>query len=195
MRRWLLRIHLYGGLLCAPYLIIFGITSLSFNHHRDSPEVMPNPIEWQQGIDVASVGENEVVANRVRDALGLGGWTIPWKMSRDAAGNLTFDLERPGKSYTIHALFQEHQARIEERRKGWSDPFRALHAMGSVPNLAYTSLWSIYTEICVWFTVFAALSGIYLWINSQRERRLGLGLLFGASAASFGFIAFIIFHG
>ncbi len=33
MRQWILRIHLYGGLLCAPYLIIFGFSSLHFNHH------------------------------------------------------------------------------------------------------------------------------------------------------------------
>ena len=26
MRTWILRIHLYGGLLCSAYLILFGFT-------------------------------------------------------------------------------------------------------------------------------------------------------------------------
>ncbi len=33
MRTLLLQIHLYAGLLCSSYLVIFGISSLNYNHH------------------------------------------------------------------------------------------------------------------------------------------------------------------
>jgi hypothetical protein len=32
IRKWVLKIHLYGGLLCFWYLIIFAVSSLQFQH-------------------------------------------------------------------------------------------------------------------------------------------------------------------
>ncbi len=42
MRSILLKIHLYAGLLCSSYPIIFGVSSLHFNHHFVEPGHTPN---------------------------------------------------------------------------------------------------------------------------------------------------------
>ena len=47
MRKWMLNIHLYGGLLCAPYLIIFGFSSLQFNHHFNFVSHAEEPSKWR----------------------------------------------------------------------------------------------------------------------------------------------------
>jgi len=195
MRKWILRIHLYGGLLCAPYLMIFGFSSLHFNHHFAFVAPAPNSTEWQAPRTPTPATNNDALAQSVRDSLGLAGWTIPWKMSRDAAGDLQFDLERPGKSYTVHTVANEHKVRVEEHRKGFWQVVNSLHALGSVPNAPFTSWWAIYTEICTGFVAFAAVSGVYLWMNSQRERRIGLVAFLGALIASVGFMVFVILRG
>ena len=187
----MLNIHLYGGLLCAPYLIIFGFSSLHFNHHFAFVTSKSQPLNWEAPLRVESVKDNDAFAESVRDSLGLMGWPLPWKTRRDAAGDLEFDLERPGKSYTIHTELKDHQARVEERRKGFWQVFNSLHALGAVPNSKFVLLWGGYTEVCTGFVLFAALSGIYLWLNSKRERVAGAVALIAAVAGSLALMFFV----
>ena len=44
-----------------------------------------------------------------------------WETHRDDRGNLRFGLQRPGKKYTIHVLFDENLVRVEETRTGFWD--------------------------------------------------------------------------
>src|SRR4051812_23880286 len=103
MRKWMLNLHLYGGLLCAPYLIIFGFSSLHFNHHFGfvAPDSKTVPRVWEAPVNVEFSTSNDQLAESIRNSLGLMGWTLPWTMQRDGEGDLHFDVERPGKSYTI----------------------------------------------------------------------------------------------
>lgn len=195
MRKWMLNLHLYGGLLCAPYLIIFGFSSLHFNHHFGFVEMKPNSTEWDAPLELGAIKDNEEMAKAVRDSLGLMGWTIPWNMKRDAEGNLQFDLERPGKSYTLRTELKEHRVHIKERRKGFWQVLNSLHAMGKVPNSEFVSFWGVYTEICTWFVLFAAASGLYLWVNSQRERKVGLVTLGAAAGVSLGLMLLVALRG
>lgn len=195
LRKWLLNLHLYGGLLCAPYLIIFGFSSLNFNHHFGFVAHTSPAVEWQAPLVVESQKENDALATSVRDALGLMGWTIPWNMKRDASGDLQFDLERPGKSYTIKTQLAEHKALVKEKSKGFWQVLDSLHALGEIPNSKLAPFWGIYTEICTWFVIFAGISGIYLWANSGRERRSGLFVAVAAAAASVALILFVILRG
>jgi hypothetical protein len=174
MRKWMLNIHLYGGLLCAPYLIIFGFSSLHFNHHFAFVEEHDAPSTWDSPLPVEPVKDKDAEAESIRDSLGLMGWPLPWKTKRDQSGNIEFDLERPGKSYTIHADFKRHLAHVEERHKGFFQVVNSLHALGAVPNSKFAPFWGVYTEICTGFVLFASISGLYLWLNSQRERRVGV---------------------
>lgn len=195
MRNWILRVHLYGGLLCSAYLIIFGISSLNFNHRFAFAQPHETKVTWEQPLAIAPVTDNEKAAESIRDALGLMGWTIPWKMQRDRDGNLQFDLERPGKGYTIHALVKEGRVKVEERRKGFWQVFNSLHALMSVPQSRFSHLWGWYTELCTWVVLFAGASGVYLWAASKRERRLGWLVLAGAVAASVGLMVYVAVQG
>ena len=188
MRKWTLNIHLYGGLLCAPYLIIFGFSSLHFNHHFRFVESQASSISrtWAAPLLIETATNNDALAESVRDSLGLMGWTIPWNMQRDDAGDLKFDLERPGKSYTIRTELKNHSARVEERRKSFWQVLNSLHALGAVPNSKFVLFWGGYTELCTAFVIFAAVSGIYLWVNSKRERWVGLITVLGATLFSIG---------
>ena len=195
MRKWILRLHLYGGLLCAPYLIIFGFSSLHFNHHFSFVTAAPNSREWQESLKIEPDQDNDAMAKSVRDSLGLAGWTMPWKTKRGPAGDLQFDIERPGKSYTVHTLVSENKVRVEERRKGFWQVVNSLHALRELPNAPFVSFWGVYTEICTWFVLFAAVTGVYLWVNSRRERRIGLLAFLVSVAASLALMLFVVLRG
>ncbi len=195
MRKWFLTLHLYGGLLFAPYLVIFGFSSLHFNHHFAFVTPAQNLREWEASLQVLVIKVDGPMSVAVRDSLGLAGWTIPYKTKRDPAGDLHFDVERPGKSYTVHTIAKEHKARVEERHKGFWQVVNSLHAMGHVPNAGFTASWRPYTEACVGYVLIAAVSGIYLWLSSKRDRWLGLAALIGVTAVSLGLMACMILKG
>jgi hypothetical protein len=195
MRKWILNFHLYGGLICAPYLIIFGFSSLHFNHHFSFVNPEPKTIEWQAPLTVEPGTDPEVMGPTVRDALGLIGWPVPWRSKRDATGDWEIAIERPGKSYVIHTQFSEHRARVEERHKGVWQVINSLHALHGVPNASYVFFWGVYTEVCTWFVFFAAVSGIYLWANSRRERRTGSIAVLAASLTAVGLMCLAFFRG
>ncbi len=195
MRNWILRLHLYGGLLCSAYLIIFGISSLNFNHRFVFAQLHETEVTWERPLAIAPVTDNEKAAESIRDALGLMGWTIPWKMQRDREGNLQFDLERPGKGYTIRARVNEGRVKVEERRKGFWQVFDSLHALMFIPQSKFSLLWGWYTELCTWVVLFAGASGVCLWAASKRERRAGWLVLAGAVAASVGLMVYVVVRG
>jgi hypothetical protein len=195
MRKWLLNLHLYGGLICAPYLIIFGFSSLHFNHHFSFVTSASRTNEWQAPLTIDPGSEPEAVGRSVRDSLGLIGWPVPWRTKREAGGDWEVAIERPGKSYVVHTRVNEHRAVVEERQKGVWQVINSLHALRAVPNSSYASLWGVYTEACTWFVFFAAVSGIYLWANSGRERRAGTITVMAAGLSALGLMAYVFFRG
>ena len=54
-RQWILKIHLYGGLLCFWYLVIFAISSLHYHHEAVK--------------DVVVYGGSSFVSALIRDGL------------------------------------------------------------------------------------------------------------------------------
>jgi hypothetical protein len=186
MRQWILRIHLYLGLLCSSYLILFGISSLNFNHPFAFTKPSTQTVSWERSVELPPPsGDTSEEANSVREALGLPGWTLPWETRRDAGGDLQFGMSRPGKHYTIRVLRHAGRVRVEEQRKGYWTVIRELHGLTKVPGSRLAAVWGWYTELCTWVVVFAAVSGVYLFTARRRERRAGwvvLGLATGVSA-------------
>jgi len=196
MRKWILIIHLYSGLLCAPYLIIFGISSLKFNHRvksEDATKELTN--QWEQSLPLVPITNDTLTATSVRDSLGMLGWTMPWEMQRDTNGNLHFGLARPGKRNQVHVFVNENKVRVEEHRQSVGAVINSLHGLSGVPNSQLASIWGGYTEFCFLTAIFAAASGVYFWATSKRERRAGVAVLGGAIAFSIAFIIYIVIRG
>lgn len=194
MRSLLLKIHLYSGLLCSSYLIIFGVSSLHFNHPftESSPTPLPS---WERQLQVTDRDDTRALSNEIREAIGLMGWTIPWRTYRDDDGNLHFDVDRPGKKYTVHVFFKEGRIKVDEARTGFWPVVNSLHALMRLPSSPFMSLWGVYTEICTWVVLFSAGSGIYFWTRRHRERLIGWLMLAAGSGASLSFMVYVWWRG
>ena len=195
MRNWILRIHLYLGLLCSSYLMVFGLSSLNFNHPYEFTKPRTVTVTWEKTLPLPEVAENTAESEAVRDALGLFGWTIPWETRRDPNGDLHFGLARPGKHYTLHVHRTAGTVGVEERFEGYWTVFRHLHGNHGVPGSMLMTVWGWYTELCTLVVLFAAGSGVYLFATRKKDRRAALAVLGVATALSLGFMLYVRFAG
>jgi hypothetical protein len=95
LRFWMLKLHLYGGLLCSSHLILFGLSSLYFNHGSFFGSGEPEPVTWSYAVTVPALDGEMPIAEQFRDNLGLFSWPLPWVIYRDNQQDLHFDLANP----------------------------------------------------------------------------------------------------
>ena len=95
MRRVVSKIHTYGGLLCAGYLIVFGFSSLEFNHHFSFAQPRDAFVLWEKPLTIEPGDDRQAFAEGIRDNLGLMGWTPPWEFEEREDGTFSFELVRP----------------------------------------------------------------------------------------------------
>ena len=196
MRKWVLRLHLYLGLLCSGYLIVFGVSSLNFNHPFEFTKPGTEKATWERTIALPPASsDNTAESEAVRDALGLIGWTLPWETRREANGDLRFGLARPGKHYLIHVLRGDGIVRVEERHEGYWTVVRHIHGNKGVPGSRLMSVWGAYTELCTFVVLFAAGSGVYLFATRRKDRRAAWVVLGASTALSLAFMLYVRYGG
>jgi len=179
MRKLLIKIHLYGGLLCAPYLVIFATSSLNFNHHFDfMAEPEEEALVWEQALEIPSSEDKKQLANAIRDSLGLMGWPLRWTFKEDNQ-NFRFEMVHFGKKYEMQYSSEAALATIKEQSRGFWHAFNALHFLSeNVPNAPWwVGTWKYYQDFCVVFIFFSIATGIYLWAKRSSERLVGTVLI------------------
>lgn len=195
MRQILSKIHTYGGLLCASYLIIFGFSSLNFNHRFSFAEPNDDFVLWERPLNVTANEDRQAFADSVRDNLGLMGWDPPWDFEERGDGSFFFKIQRPGKRYEVNVQPSGDFASVKEVRLGFWPVLTSLHAMGRFPNSRFPEIWFYYTEICTLFLFFAAASGVYFWAKRRNEKFIGWILLIGLSGGSVILMLYIWLRG
>ena len=147
MRSLLLNLHLYTGLLCSSYLVIFGVSSLNYNHHfGDKGE---EKVEWERTISLPELADKQALAAAVRDSLDLIGWPHRWtvRWSDDVRERLVFRMGRPGKLYDLRVSVNGANSRVVavETRTGFWAVVNQLHGLMRLPNSSFMSWWGVYT--------------------------------------------------
>ena len=170
MRRWLLDLHLYLGMLCLPYLVIFGISSILLNHDIQRE----TKTEWSAQIAPlaeAAAGEQAVAALL---ALDLSGSVLAHTVKREETGELAFRAIRPGRSYQV-AVSGNGGAVVVEADSGVLGVIRDLHGMHDTQGSLFSLSWALYTELVTAVLLFSIASGVLLILPRPRGRVLGLG--------------------
>lgn len=190
MRPFILRLHLYAGLLCFPYFLIFGISSLHINHRFSGMEPsMNDSIQWQGPLSRPAFQSNEQFAEEIRIRLGLMGWTPPWVQKKDSA-SFAFMVTHAGKDYHINVPLLGHVVQVNEKRKGFWSVFNSLHFLGeAIPGAPWLiNTWRFYQDLTVVVLLFSVGSGIYIFLRRRQERKAAFLLLGSALALSFLFM-------
>lgn len=181
VKRRLLDLHLYVGLLCAPYVVIYGLSAIAFNHEitgggRESDRQVP--------LHVTLPAKDPAAAEAVRQALGLVGWIPTPRIQRRGPERIVMLVGRPGSELRVDADAGAGVARIHERRFGVVGVLRGLHGLKELAGTRWGRSWGIYTELSAWGILFSVLSGTWLCLPRRGARLLAGGLLALGSVAA-----------
>ena len=197
-RKILLKIHLYGGLLCFWYLLIFGISALYFQHHFQFMENKNTPalVSTKKQLRIDPGNTDSVVATNIQNSLDVAGWYLPWETYRDSVGNFHTMIANPKRDYSIVYNFQNSISTISAKEKGFWNILNALHGFAAkMPNAPLLFVWKIYTYVCIAVVLFSIFSGIWLWSGRKRQRLTGWLIFSGIILLSFSLMIFIYKHG
>jgi hypothetical protein len=183
MRRWLLDLHLYLGLLCLPYVVVFGISSILLNHRVERV----TQSEWSERIAPLAEAPAARQAEAAIAALGLRASALGHTLKHDAAGALSFRAIRTGRSYQV-TVGADGAARVVERHGGVLGAINGLHGMHDREPSWWHFGWSLYTELATGVLLFAIASGVLLVLPrpSGRALALGAGALGSVALAALG---------
>lgn len=195
LRAFLLNLHLYGGLITCWYLVLFGVTSLGFNHPGLIPEHQTKTDSWEATLSADLTGRDLQKAEQVRDQLDMFGWPLPWAMWRGDENRLHFDMSRPGKDYSLVVDEDSGEVGVTGKTKGLWQILKALHGLSGVPNSKLMTSWFVYTEVTTWIVLFSVITGVYLWFKRQARRRVAVIVLGVSTAVSLAFMAFVYWVG
>lgn len=174
-RRQLLGWHLYLGLLCAPYFILYGVSAIAFNHHLQGDPIVTN---WERTLAAAPEATHDLAAaNSVRDELGLGGPTLPWTVRRATDKSLVFRVARPGRKYDVAVSPNGDLARVRETDRGWIGVVRELHGATATPGIPWMRVWGLYTDASIVALFVALATGFFLWWPRRQQRVLGIAAM------------------
>lgn len=207
LRNIVLKVHIYGALLCFSYLILFGISVLNFNHPFAFTRPPAAQKTWTQPIAIPALVKPDDktpadVMQRLNNAAILGAMrsfaeSYPYSNgSWTSPGTYHAHLVRPGKEYDIDVHPNEGNTTITQTRTGFWTLIRDLHGSYSVyADSVVASTWSWYTDLCTFVVMFAGISGVYLWAARRRERRIGLLMIGIAGLVSVILMLLVTFHG
>ena len=197
LRKWILQIHLYSGLLCFWYIIIFAVSSLQFHHHFKFMEPGNTvAITRESSVDVQPENDKKIFAVNLQNELKIPGWTIPWKTSRDSSGIFHTVIQNPKAVYTLDYNPTTSRVTMKSESNGFWRVVNSLHAnTGQMPHAPLLIFWKYYTWLCLAVVVFAIISGFWLWAGKPGNKKTGIITLSGAVVLSVLLMSIVYIYG
>ena len=178
MRRIVLLIHQYLGLFLAPYLVLYGVSAIAFNHHWGP--------SFEDGARTAVLSALPVAqdpvdrAREIRTDLGLIGDLLEAQVRTPSEGVVAFRVRSPGRIIEVTHQAGTTQVELRDRKKGWRGIFLGLHGTGDVEGTFGGPFWAAYTEVSIWALGTFVLSGSWMLLSRPRTRNAWIAFAAGS---------------
>ncbi len=173
--------HLLAGLFISPWLLIYALTAVAFNHAL-GPAAGPQSEAVVSALRLDPALDNLPLARQVLDQLGIAGEIV--FVGREP-NSLYIPVGRPGERVTVNVDLAAATARVEREQTGLWEALLYLHRSPG-PHVAAirgnwwpTRLWGLLADSSVLLTLFLGASGVWLWLALGAPRRTGL-VMFGS---------------
>ena len=171
MRNFVLKLHIYAGLLTFTQLMIYGFAGLAATAQTaaERPKV-PHTIRHTTFTPPPSVPDKDI-ADAVYRELKLP-LTRPmplFAIKRNADNDLQLDFYNINGIYRVVVLERENRLRIEEIRNSLAIFLEDMHAttMNDPEAPRLLRIWAFYNELAMWCLLTFVVSGLYLWLSAQ----------------------------
>jgi hypothetical protein len=190
--------HLYFGLFISPFIVIFAISVLAFNHPRllktqDSAESL-NVIRTKLDkipYDTTDLGTAKAILKK----LDINGEIDFISKNED---QISFPVNLPGLRSGVVVNTHNDSVLITCQPENYLRAMSWLHLMPGQHNAAirgnshFMKIWRIIADAVVYVVIFLLLSGVYLWYFVEIRRLPGLyaillGMIF------FAVVLFLVF--
>ncbi|HIB66075.1 MAG TPA: hypothetical protein EYO33_13430 [Phycisphaerales bacterium] len=160
----LLLLHLFVGLFCLPYLIVYTLDGVR-SGHRNWFHHKQTVVEHRLELRSDSI---EAMAQELAQEHGIRGEL------RSGDDRERFWLEANLVGYEVEVV-SPHTVIVKENRRGMVQTSHFLHTTAGFQHDFWpTRLWSFMVIVVSLGLILLGLSGLWLWVPRLKERRLGI---------------------
>jgi len=186
------RLHLYLGLALAPWILMYGVSSIPFAHpayfqQRDQATGRPLwTVEYQRpySVQVPAGSENlREFAQAVLTDLGIEAPNIgASRPNADTVNVIAYSFLR---STRVILRQSQQTVTVEHRRFRFDQFLTGMHARGGfVQDGLLNDLWGVIVDVVGAAMILWIMTGLILWWRIRSHRRWGL-VAVGAGTAAF----------
>lgn len=181
MKRFFTLFHTFGGFLFFPLLIIFGLSALNINHKFSIMQPQQVWTKSRSQIVIPDLANNQLLAEAIRDSLGLIGWCPAWTQNLNEE-RYKFNINHNGAERRVEAILKTGIVTVERRANGFGAILNSLHFFdGNLPDGPWIiTSWKIFKDSCFFYMILALFSGLYLFM--KRKSGYIPGLIFLGTA-------------
>jgi hypothetical protein len=190
-------LHLYFGLFISPFVLIFSISVIAFNHPglinqfnpvKDLPEIKTQ-------LDQIPYDTTDLLtAKAIIEKLNIKG-EIDFISSNK--NSISFPVNKPGLKTFIRVNTTNDSVSITQKHEGFLRSSAYLHSMPGPHNVKnrgnylFIKVWSALADTIVYIIFFLSVSGIFLWYFIKSERMTGIYSFSIGILILFGLLVFI----
>jgi hypothetical protein len=173
MYRYLRNTHLYLGLFCCLFLLMYGVSSVQMAHNSwFSARPRVNEVHVSLAPQVADA---RVVARELIDRHGLRGELGP---VRATPAQLSFNITRPGAVYQVEYFRASGDTRFRDNHAGFIGMLNRIHHVNGLwHDYWLINTWGAFVALVSVALIAMGITGIYLWFKIHQERVIGIILL------------------
>lgn len=173
-------LHLYLGLFISPFVVIFCVSVLAFNHVNVLNSLLPVrllPIERTKLDGIPTDTSDLLTAKAIIAKLGVEGEIDFISMNEN---HISFPVMKPGLRTKIDVDTRTDSVTITRQEEGWLRATSYLHTMPGQHNArlrgnsVFLTIWKVIADGVVYLLLFLTVSGIFLWWFLKVERHMGL---------------------
>ena len=174
MYRYLCNTHLFLGLFCCLFLLMYGVSSVQMAHNTWF-SMRPRVAETDFTLTARS-SDARVVARELIDRFGVRGELGPARFVTPA--RMSFNLTRPGTVYQVDYAPASGDTRVRDNHAGFIGMLNRLHHVNGLwHDYWLVNVWGAFVSIVSAALIIIAITGIYLWFKIHQERLVGVVLL------------------
>jgi hypothetical protein len=176
-------LHLYFGLFISPFVLIFSVSVLVFNHADFFDRLTPVkalPVERIKLDGIPRDTSDLLTAKAIIAKLGIEGEIDFISIKED---HISFPVMKPGLRTKIEVDTQTDSVIITRQAEGTLRATSYLHTMPGQHNARlrgnsiFLKIWKLMADGVVYLLLLLTASGIFLWWCLKVERRLGLAAI------------------
>lgn len=173
-------LHLYIGLFISPFVIIFAISVLVFDHPQFINKIAPLkdlPIVNVKLDSVPIRSTDMLTAKAILKKLDIGG-EVDYINKNDSS--FSFPVRTPGIINRVSVNTLNGKVSVVRTEAGALRGTTYLHSMPGPHNVAirgnsgFIKVWRYIIDTLVYSLLFLTISGVFLWYFLQSERKLGI---------------------